>query len=1313
MRLYKKLLLHLFTLFLIFLFPLISFAQPTSGLLAYYPFTGNANDASGNNVHLTIDGPSISNDRYAFSNRCYYFDSVDKMYATVGSSFSVSNLTIAFWIQPTGPGVSNPRIVKVGTPGGAGNYYEVSLIGTGSPRSLTFNAIGSSSFQLTTGGPWQHVAITYDGSYVRYYLNGSLSNSVAYSGTLGSFSSAKLTIGYNDNNNDYFNGFLDEIRIYNRALTASEIYQCYSPTNGLLAYYSMNNTSDSTGNNNDLTPSNVSLTTDRFGNANSSYSFSSNSSMYANVASGYVTSTVTLSAWIAVSGAGDNNPRIVGVGPLNNSAQNYSLILEGTGFARRLQFYNNGNTVSSVFYIPTNSQWYHVAATYNGSSVRFYLNGVFTNAVSYSGSLGSFTSARLQIGYSDNGLDHFVGKLDEIRIYNRVLSDAEIYQLYIPYSGILSYYSLNSTSDSTGNTGNLTTANVTQTTDRYGTANACYLFNGSNSRMYTTASNMFSTPSVTLSAWISVTGAGNYNPRIIGVGFTGTSYQNYSLILVGTGNPRSFAFYAADGASTQFQINSTVTIPSDGSWNHVAATFDGYNVRLYLNGTLVTSTTVSNYLRYFSGTARVVLGYSDNNYDFFQGKIDECRIYNRALSASEIQSLYTPPILTVTYQGNPITPPLDFGAVTLGSNSQRIVRFTNTGGNRLTFSGSTISGDYTRLSFPASLEPNQFFDNTLTFTPTASGTRTGTLSVTHNAEGSPYNLSLTGVGQTPPSLSVTYEGNPITPPLDFGTVIVGFNSNEVIRLINTGEVPLTITNPNITGDFTTSTIPTSISGNSYVDVTLTFTPSATGTRNGTLSFSHNASGSPYSLSLTGIGATSPTLLVTYNGNPITPPLNFGALLVGSSGQRVIRLTNNGTLPLMISNVSITGDYSTSQVPSSIGGNSYADVTLTFTPSGLGTLTGTFSFTHNASLTPYELDLTGLGCSYTAGSGVPAEGPGGPSVPWTPSLPNDNGTGDLPPVEVIFPGTSGVTPSSINISYRLTPPNPSVPAFLPSNSISRYYTLNQTGGSNFGATLIFRFTASDNPNNILSDITVARSTDGGTTWTSFATGLAARPNGSVYEVEVTGVDEFSDWGLGTGTPLPVLMTAFTAVGGDRYVNLYWRTESEVANDYFVLYRSVTPDERGVQIARIDGRGTAFSPYEYRYRDSDVQNGTMYFYRIADVDFNGVEYLHPMVVSAQPMGRATGVIPSEYDLTQNYPNPFNPVTEFSYSIPEAGVVRLSVYNLYGQEVRRLVKDEYQHPNVYRVKFDGSNLPSGIYLYVLSVNEFRMMKRMVLMK
>lgn len=92
--------------------------------------------------------------------------------------------------------------------------------------------------------------------------------------------------------------------------------------------------------------------------------------------------------------------------------------------------------------------------------------------------------------------------------------------------------------------------------------------------------------------------------------------------------------------------------------------------------------------------------------------------------------------------------------------------------------------------------------------------------------------------------------------------------------------------------------------------------------------------------------------------------------------------------------------------------------------------------------------------------------------------------------------------------------------------------------------------------------------------------------------------------------------------------------------------------------------------------------------------------------------SGNVPDKYSLKQNYPNPFNPSTIISYQIPKPGNVKLTVYDILGNEVKVLV-NQFQNAGSYNIRFDGTDLSSGTYFYKLSAGNFIETRRLVLIK
>ena len=114
-------------------------------------------------------------------------------------------------------------------------------------------------------------------------------------------------------------------------------------------------------------------------------------------------------------------------------------------------------------------------------------------------------------------------------------------------------------------------------------------------------------------------------------------------------------------------------------------------------------------------------------------------------------------------------------------------------------------------------------------------------------------------------------------------------------------------------------------------------------------------------------------------------------------------------------------------------------------------------------------------------------------------------------------------------------------------------------------------------------------------------------------------------------------------------------------------------------------------------------------ISSTDYLTIKYVQGPVAIIQD----DFSIPASFSLSQNYPNPFNPTTIIQYSISSRQFVSLKVYDLLGREVATLVNEEKPAGN-YEVEFDGTDFPSGIYFYHLSIdNRYNETRKMVLLK
>ncbi|NWF49673.1 MAG: T9SS type A sorting domain-containing protein, partial [Ignavibacteriaceae bacterium] len=180
------------------------------------------------------------------------------------------------------------------------------------------------------------------------------------------------------------------------------------------------------------------------------------------------------------------------------------------------------------------------------------------------------------------------------------------------------------------------------------------------------------------------------------------------------------------------------------------------------------------------------------------------------------------------------------------------------------------------------------------------------------------------------------------------------------------------------------------------------------------------------------------------------------------------------------------------------------------------------------------------------------------------------------------------------------------------------------------------------------------------------------------------------------PLPVELNSFTASVIGSKVELKWQTETEVNNYGFEIQKSESGNRDSQEWQTIDfieGFGNSNSPKDYSFTDDltlDNNRNLTLFYRLKQIDNDGTfTYSEEIKVEL--------LLLNGFDLEQNYPNPFNPSTVIRYAIPQSGNVKLSVYNILGQEVKVLTEG-YKEAGSYEVTFDGEGLGSGLYIYKL---------------
>jgi hypothetical protein len=209
--------------------------------------------------------------------------------------------------------------------------------------------------------------------------------------------------------------------------------------------------------------------------------------------------------------------------------------------------------------------------------------------------------------------------------------------------------------------------------------------------------------------------------------------------------------------------------------------------------------------------------------------------------------------------------------------------------------------------------------------------------------------------------------------------------------------------------------------------------------------------------------------------------------------------------------------------------------------------------------------------------------------------------------------------------------------------------------------------------------------------------------------------FSQFTLNDNTnPLPIVLASFTAreIRGQG-VRLDWRTLSEINNYGFFVQRRLqnTTAWTDVNMQIIPGHGTTNEPHDYTYTDRTVTPGS-WQYRLRQLDFDGTEHFsEPITVTT--VTSVKEVAPIEFALKQNYPNPFNPETSIKFSVEQTGRATLEIFNLLGQKVATLFDDVVEAGFYETVRFNATNLASGIYFYRLQSGQKSDLKKLMLIR
>jgi len=533
--------------------------------------------------------------------------------------------TVAFWMKRDGTVSSTERIV------GTSDNWEIVM---GSDGQIAFDlgaGAASSSFvtndALNETGRWYHVVGVYDtiDDTFAVYIDGQLQKTGSYN--LADQGANYLSLGTRTGSSERFDGSIDDLRIYNYELDAEAIAELH----GLVGHWKFDEGSgsvaaDSTAFENDATINGAAWETDCAGDTALSFDGSGDNAVtdadFDPPAEG------TIAFWFLSADPSAGHQRLWGVGGDYEMRQGAN----GTLFCDVTTEGNVGGFHTSEPLV--GAKWYHIVATYDtdDDTYTIYLDGELNKTGVSSDGMSPQNAARLTFGTRTGSSNYWQGSMRDFRIYNRKILESEVLEL----AGVIAHYELDETSgaiayDSTlgGNhatyIGAPTLGVGGPNADELGTA---IELDGSTQYVTSGQSLLNDLRQFTIAGWI------YFDSLSPDRSFFGQNNVVELGINAGDGQLHLWTanggeFYASGGLAT-------------GRWFHIAAVGDGTSISVYVDGTLIHmggnsigSGTYGN----SDSSFKIGEGVYSPSGDYLDARVDDVRVYSRALCASEIQAL--------------------------------------------------------------------------------------------------------------------------------------------------------------------------------------------------------------------------------------------------------------------------------------------------------------------------------------------------------------------------------------------------------------------------------------------------------------------------------------------------------------------------------------------------------------------------------------------------------------------------------------------------------------------------------------------------
>jgi hypothetical protein len=634
-------------------------ATPPGGMVSWWPAEGNAHDIVSHNNGVLENGATFATGEVgeAFS---FNGSSQDVYLGNPGSLKLSPSFTIDAWINPNSVVDFRAVLSKWGQSSSLDNYAVwIEDAGNGTNRVNTQWVTSGGIYNGMVGGSvpvntWTHVAVAYDGTtgLAVLYINGVGVTFFSSAPRALQTTDAPVYIGSEagDGTGRYFPGLIDEVEIFNRALSDTEVAaiynagasgkcrSCTTPPPGMVAWWPGDgNTKDIQNGDNGLLKNGAT-----FGAGKVARSFSFDGvDDYVEVPndSSLNPDAITIDAWLYLEEL--KSVQFVVAKDNGSSQRDYFIDLLDDQFKFVVIAPGAGSSGEAAGGSLSLGAWHHVAGTYDGSTVKAYVDGAEVASTPYSGGIGH-SATPFWIGQRNGS--YFHGRIDEVEVFNRALTADEIQFIFDagsagkckpsctpPPSGMSHWWpGDNTATDIQGNNNGTLQGGATFTG---GKVDRAFRFDGNDQAVDLGQLNPGST--FTIDAWINGT---DYS----GNGVIISNFDGADGFLLQVALPGQLDALVANGGS--FSEYSTANVINTGEWQHVVVTYDAtaaQRFNFYVDGALVSSSGSNSAGAPGASSAHARIGnWATANSNRFIGRIDELEIFNRVLEPNEVADLY-------------------------------------------------------------------------------------------------------------------------------------------------------------------------------------------------------------------------------------------------------------------------------------------------------------------------------------------------------------------------------------------------------------------------------------------------------------------------------------------------------------------------------------------------------------------------------------------------------------------------------------------------------------------------------------------------